>query len=220
MGHSESNTFQVGDIVEPVCELYSPRVRLGVTYRVTSIHTYDIPAILNSDTFVRVDDNLGGHFPTEFRLVSRAAPPTNPTNPKDAIGSHKVALSLWPAAATAQGALALMDGAHKYGRANYRATKVRASIYVDAVMRHLACYNEGEEVAEDSGITHLGHALAGLAILVDAQACGTLIDDRPYAGGFSATVQATNDLAQVIATKERTGEAPKDWTRMDMGAPQ
>ena len=42
------------------------------------------------------------------------------TNPKDAIGSQKLPLHLWPTTATAMGCLGLLDGALKYGRANWR----------------------------------------------------------------------------------------------------
>ncbi len=57
-----------------------------------------------------------------------ASAPKNP-NPKDSIGSTKIPMHLWPDTATVYGALALLDGAAKYGRGNYRASPVRASIY-------------------------------------------------------------------------------------------
>lgn len=114
---------------------------------------------------------------------------TKPTNPKDAIGSSKLPLHLWPATATAMGSLALLDGALKYGRANWRASGVRASIYVDACNRHLNAWFEGEDCAPDSGLPHLAHALACLAVLVDADAAGNLTDDRQYPGGYQALVE-------------------------------
>lgn len=43
---------------------------------------------------------------------------TKPTNPKDAIGSNKVPMHLWPTTATIAGAMALLHGAMKYGRSN------------------------------------------------------------------------------------------------------
>jgi hypothetical protein len=100
-------------------------------------------------------------------------------NPKDVIGSKKVSLTKLPAIATAWGAMAMMDGAGKYGPYNFRDKSVQASIYVDAARRHLDCWFEGEECARDSKVHHLGHALACIAILLDTQATGNLIDDRP-----------------------------------------
>jgi hypothetical protein len=58
-----------------------------------------------------------------------------PSNPKDAIGSSKLPLHLWPETATLLGSLGLLDGMLKYGRAIFRAIGVRASIYYDACRR-------------------------------------------------------------------------------------
>jgi hypothetical protein len=54
------------------------------------------------------------------------------TNPKDAVGSDKLPLHLWPESATMYGCLGLLEGMSKYGRSNWRAAGVRASIYYDA----------------------------------------------------------------------------------------
>lgn len=114
---------------------------------------------------------------------------TKPTNPKDAIGSSKLPLHLWPTTATVAGCMALLDGALKYGRSNWRSGGVRASIYFDACNRHLNAWFEGEDTDPDSGLPHLGHALACLALLVDAEAAGKLVDDRQYPGGYRALVE-------------------------------
>jgi hypothetical protein len=103
------------------------------------------------------------------------------TNPKDAIGSDKLPMHLWPTTASAMGCLAMLEGALKYGRSNFRASGVRASIYYDACRRHLDAWFEGEEYAPDTGTPHLSSALACLAIIVDAQANGKLNDDRMFA---------------------------------------
>lgn len=113
---------------------------------------------------------------------------TKPTNPKDAIGFNKLPIHLWPTTATAMGSLALLDGMLKYGRSNFRAIGVRSSIYFDAVNRHLNAWFEGEDNDPDSGLPHLAHALAGLAILVDAEAAGKLNDDRMTKGGYRKLV--------------------------------
>lgn len=112
-----------------------------------------------------------------------------PSNPKDMIGSNKLPLHLWPETATVLGCLALLDGALKYGRCNYRAIGVRASIYYDAARRHLNAWFEGEDTDKDSGLPHLAHALACIAILVDAEAAGLLTDDRQIAGGLRTLIE-------------------------------
>lgn len=135
-------------------------------------------------------------------------------NPKDAIGGNKLPLHLWPPAATALGSLGLLDGMLKYGRSNFRVIGVRASIYVDAAQRHLNAWFEGEEVDPDSGLPHLAHALACLAILVDTQAAGTLQDDRSVAGGHR---QHINDLTPHVARLKalHADKHPKHYTIKD-----
>ena len=109
----------------------------------------------------------------------------DPKNPKDALASVKIPMNLWPVTATAVGSLGILNGRLKYGQANYRATEVRASVYIGAAMRHLALWSEGQEEDPIEKVPHLSGALASLAIIVDARAHGTLVDDRPVAsGGF------------------------------------
>jgi len=103
-------------------------------------------------------------------------------NPKDQLGIKKVNLFLVPPSSTIYQALAMQDGARKYGPYNWREKKVLASIYLAACKRHLVAWQDGEELASDSGYPHLGHALACIGILVDALETGNLIDDRPKKG--------------------------------------
>ncbi|WP_019919080.1 dATP/dGTP diphosphohydrolase domain-containing protein [Methyloversatilis discipulorum] len=143
---------------------------------------------------------------------------TKPTNPKDAIGTNKLPLHLWPTTATALGCVAFAEGMLKYGRTNWRDAGVRASIYVDAAKRHLDAWFEGEEVAPDSGVPHLANALACIAIIVDAKAAGKLHDDRAYNGsGYRALVeQLTPIVAQL--REQHAGKTPRHYTIAD-GAP-
>ena len=137
-----------------------------------------------------------------------------PTNPKDAIGSDKIPLHLWPETASIMGSLAMLDGALKYGRSNFRAMGVRSSIYYDASRRHLIKWFEGENVDEESGLPHLAHALACIAILVDAEAAGKLNDDRMVQGG---TLKLIKDMTpQVKRLKELHKERkPHHFTKAD-----
>jgi hypothetical protein len=111
------------------------------------------------------------------------------TNPKTLIGVKKVSLSCVPPSSLIELARAMMNGASKYGKMNYRDSSVEASIYVDAAFRHILSWYDGEQNAEDSGVHHLGHAMASLAILIDAAEQGTLIDDRPKPGKASAMLE-------------------------------
>lgn len=103
-------------------------------------------------------------------------------NPKDLIGVTKPRLSLVSPAGLIYEALAMANGAEKYGAYNWREKKVQALIYVEACMRHLLAWQEGEEKAQDSGVHHLAHAKACLGILIDALETESLLDNRPIKG--------------------------------------
>lgn len=82
------------------------------------------------------------------------------------------------------GCLGMLNGALKYGRSNYRETGAKASEYVSALERHLKSWFEGEDCDPVDGVPHLAGVLACVAIIVDAQAAGVLVDDRMFVGGF------------------------------------
>lgn len=105
--------------------------------------------------------------------------PPDPANPKGAAAAHKPPLGLLPVAAIEVASLALAHGAGKYGLYNWRQTRVPAMTYVHAALRHIHAYIDREDTDPDSLAPHLGHAIASLAILLDAARHGVLIDDRP-----------------------------------------
>ena len=125
------------------------------------------------------------------------------TNPKDLFGSVKVSFSKIPAFALAHEAMAMGDGADRYGPYNWRDKPVIASIYVDANFRHVLDWWEGQTFAKDSKTHHLGHARACLGILLDAEAHGALVDDRPFTDP-EAFDRLLDQLSETI--KERKAE--------------
>lgn len=104
---------------------------------------------------------------------------TKPTNPKDAVGINKVSYSMLPAPVLYEAALALTEGAFKYGKHNYRGVGVRGSVYYDASLRHLTAWWEGEDIDPESGLSHVTKAIAGLMVLRDCMIRGNFNDDRP-----------------------------------------
>lgn len=132
-------------------------------------------------------------------------PTPKPTNPKDLLGVKKVSMTKIPTIAIAHEALAMMDGAGKYGPHNWRGNGVQAMIYIDALMRHVMLWVEGQEEAPDSGCHHLGHARACLGILLDAQATGNLIDDRP-AHEYDQLEQTFEKIAEKIPAMNKRHE--------------
>lgn len=103
-------------------------------------------------------------------------------NPKATAGAKKINLFLLPPIANVHMAHAMFDGELKYGAYKFRETKVEASVYISAALRHLELWADGEEKAKDSKAHHLGHVMACMAILLDAQAYGNLVDDRKKTG--------------------------------------
>ena len=101
------------------------------------------------------------------------------TNPKDAVGTKKVPVSVISMPVLGEVGLAMLEGARKYGRHNYRESGVRASVYYDATFRHLGGFWEGEDIDSDSGLSHVTKAIAGLMVLRDSMIRGNWIDDRP-----------------------------------------
>jgi hypothetical protein len=104
---------------------------------------------------------------------------TKATNPKDVVGVRKVPVSTVPANVIQELGLAMLEGARKYGRHNYRVSGVSASVYYDAAMGHLMDWWEGTDTDPDSGLHHVAKAIATLTVLRDAQMRGMCTDDRP-----------------------------------------
>lgn len=147
--------------------------------------------------------------------ISEILTGSKPSNPKDLIGAGKLPLHLWPATATALGCLGLLDGALKYGRSNFRVVGVRASIYKDAAVRHMDAWFEGEDCDPDSGLDHLAHALACIAIIVDARAAGKLSDDRMVVGGYRKLVRELTPHVNRLKDLYTGRLVPKHYTIAD-----
>jgi hypothetical protein len=126
-------------------------------------------------------------FPLKTVPPTTAAPDSNP---KTRFGMAKPPLSLIPGIALVHMAEGFRDGAAKYGPANWRKDPVSTSTYLNAAYRHIAAWQDGEECDPVSGVHHLGHAADCLAIIMDAQACDTLLDDRPPAAPTGALIRA------------------------------
>ncbi len=105
-------------------------------------------------------------------------------NPKDLVGIKKPNLALVPSSAIIAMALALQNGAEKYGAFNWRekGMPVQYMTYLSADLRHTYEFIDGEDVARDSLLNHLAHKMAGIAVLYDAIAVGNAVDDRPTKG--------------------------------------
>lgn len=125
------------------------------------------------------------------------------TNPKDAVGIRKTPWSVVPLAVMAEVGLAMLEGALKYGRHNWREKGVRASVYIDATFRHLSAWWEGEDTDPDSGLSHITKAIASLTVLRDAMIQEKLEDDRPPKSP-AGWMKRLNELAAALLDKYPT----------------
>jgi hypothetical protein len=121
------------------------------------------------------------------------------TNPKDAVGIKKAPVSTLSAAVKYEAGLAMLEGARKYGRHNYRVVGVRASVYYDALNRHIDAWWEGEDIDPDSGLHHITKALGCLYVLRDAQLRDNWEDDRPPKPNIN--FEKLNKLAAALIEK-------------------
>lgn len=141
---------------------------------------------------------------------------SKPSNPKDALGIRKAPMSTVSAAVLAEIGVAMLEGAAKYGRHNYRAVGVQSSVYYDATMRHLMDWWEGTDIDPDSGMHHITKAITSLVVLRDAMIQGMLTDDRaPRSAEFYGRL---NELAGKILDRH-ADKAPKHFTIADTETP-
>ena len=113
-------------------------------------------------------------------IVGEDSYPDN--NPKTAVGAKKIPLEVVPPSAIHALAEAFSDGAKKYGPYNWREKTISSSVYYGAALRHLCAWWDGEDIASDSGVHHLYHALACIAMVIDGASVGKLNDNRPLKG--------------------------------------
>ncbi len=72
---------------------------------------------------------------------------------------------------------ALGFGAKKYGPYNWR-NGIEQSRLIDAAMRHITAYNNGEDVDPESGLSHLYHASCNLMFASELLKSHPELDDR------------------------------------------
>lgn len=120
----------------------------------------------------------------------------NSGNPKDIAAQRRPGIHDIPLSTLFHVGRVMQLGREKYGPCNWRGDAVRASVYLDAMFRHLAKYWDGEELDDESKEAHLAHVAACCLIVLDARNCGKLIDDRPPRG---PAVQVIRDLTEAAS---------------------
>lgn len=134
------------------------------------------------------------------------------SNPKAAVGVRKASLSVVPMDVVLEASLGMLEGAAKYGKANYLASGAKASVYFDGTQRHLNQWWLGEDVDLDSGLHHISKAISSLMVLRACMLAKKFTDDRPPRTGFC--VQEVNEKAAGILDKH-ADKNPKHYTIQD-----
>jgi hypothetical protein len=139
-----------------------------------------VKSIFGKDSFSKRKDPLEL---TEEHSALRQLGTVPAENPKTRAGAAKPALiSVTPTASLLHLGEVMKLGATKYGPFNWRETPVPAETYMDAAMRHLLSWQDGEDEDPESGMSHLAHVMACMAIIIDAKENDMLDDNRPKAG--------------------------------------
>lgn len=89
----------------------------------------------------------------------------------------KPPIGLIARSALEQEALVMAFGATKYERHNWRGG-IHWSRLIDATLRHVLAFNEGEDIDPETGLSHLAHARCCLAFLIEYQKSHPELDDR------------------------------------------
>jgi hypothetical protein len=140
------------------------------------------------------------------------------TNPKDAIGMSKIPLgSVLSAQVTGEAALGMLEGALKYRRHNYRIAGVRASVYYDALKRHMDGWWEGQDDDPFAAIPihHVSKSISDLYVLRDAMLQGKFVDDRPPRVKNQNWIEDLNARAVTLIGKFRDKPLMEPYTIAD-----
>ncbi|WP_174068441.1 dATP/dGTP diphosphohydrolase domain-containing protein [Agrobacterium tumefaciens] len=141
------------------------------------------------------------------------------TNPKDGIGIKKWRqFATLPMTVMCEVGVAMLEGAAKYGRHNYRVSGVKASVYVDAAVGHIMQWWEGEDIDDDSKLSHITKAISSLVVLRDAMIQQQLNDDRPPKAKLD---DVRNELQRVVdAMFEKYPEGAQPYTEHGKNHPR
>lgn len=148
--------------------------------------------------------------------ITRIMNDSKPSNPKDAIGTTKLPMSIVPASVIAHASLAWLEGKTKYGGVNWREAGVRTSIYIDALQRHCHKFYDGGEWADPkTKVPHLASIIACAGIILDAALAGKLEDDRPKSQpALPDLIDALSEqVAHLYAL--HADKKPRHWTIAD-----
>jgi hypothetical protein len=91
------------------------------------------------------------------------------SDPKEQAAQDKTPMQLLPPEFMEYTAMALEEGAKKYGPFNWREGEpIKLMTYLGAILRHTSCLLSGQWWDKESKLPHVAHIAATCAILIDA----------------------------------------------------
>ncbi len=225
-GQKENEMFKVGDEVRVIAGTMQGNAGV-ITFVQGGTHRVDIGGGnfgIPPSNLELVEEDTVEAAPIDFDHIEQAPIRTfesgaKDTNPKDALGVKKAPLSTLPTGPIYEVALAMLEGARKYGRHNYRVMGVKASVYYDAAMGHLTAWWEGEDVDPTSGLHHLAKAMACLAVVRDSEMMGNWVDDRPPRYPDASKLMRNHPAVGGILKRYPECKRPFTWHTTNRTAP-
>jgi hypothetical protein len=160
------STFEAQQAEDAVAGMDEIRVREEIRDAAVKIPVKPVRPLYESDEVSKGD------------YATASLPPVG-VNKKNLAAVGKAHMRCVPPVAIFALGAAMQNGGDKYGPFNYRDADVTASIFYEAMLRHIVDWFSGEDFADDSQVHHLAHLMAGAAIVLDALQQGNLVDDRP-----------------------------------------
>ncbi len=123
-------------------------------------------------------------------------------DPKGETGATKPGLGNISVVAQYYEGAVMAEGADTYGAYNWCEHPMKASTYYEAILRHLNAWWTRQDMDPKSNLPHHAHIRASSGIILDQQATGRMIDDRPQ---NLAPLQGAWDHIDRVKAKKRDG---------------
>lgn len=108
----------------------------------------------------------------------------------------KAPMSLLPSDALEEIAKVLDAGAKKYGKGNW-AKGLKISRLLDAAMRHMASFNKGEDMDEETKTLHVANAACNLMFVIWMMKNRPDMDDR-----WETALKQISEANKILENKE------------------
>jgi hypothetical protein len=143
------------------------------------------------------------HWHSDPALLMGYPPEDGGTNPKAGLGALKAPMGFSPPTAIIEMEAVMAGGAYKYGAYNFRDTKIDAMTYIGAIDRHFKLWQDGVDIDEESGQSHLAHIMACCALVIDSMHTNMLVDNRHKSGLVQGVLNNSADRYNAFTARHK-----------------